>query len=186
MNKVVVVLSVLLLGSVVTALMYARDAQREQARADALVERVFELEPVETGGPTPGSASAHVEWAEPPSAANTMGPVVADVPTSPTSSAPKPVMDFEGTLRARKQVERLQLALATGTPLQDYQIQALITAIDDVHREMQTQRAVDPMQLQTETKEQIIQRAADILFESQVEVFIPLLHGQPQDLEAQR
>jgi hypothetical protein len=95
-------------------------------------------------------------------------------------------MEFKGTLRARKQVERLQLALVGGTPLQDYQIQALITAIDDVHREMQKQRAVGPMQLQTETKEQIIQRAADILFESQLEVFIPLLHGQPHDSEAQR
>ena len=90
-------------------------------------------------------------------------------------------MGFEGTLRARKQVERLQLALVSGTPLQDYQIQALITSIDDVHREMQKQRALEPTQLHTETNERIIQRAADILFESQLEVFISLLHGQAQN-----
>jgi hypothetical protein len=181
MNKVVVVLSVLLLGSVVTALMYARDAQRERARADALVERAFELEPVETGGLQPVQPSAPVEPVEPPAAELAIESGTADIPADQRPPAPKPVMDFEGTLRARKQVERLQLALATGTPLQDYQIQALIAAVDAVHRDMQKQRALDPIQLQTRTNEQIIQRSADILFESQLEVFIPLLHGQPQD-----
>lgn len=181
MNKLSVVLSVLLLGSVVTALMYARDAQRERARADALVERMFELEPVEEGGLMPAQASAHVEWSDEAPAGHAIDPVIADVPASHKPSPPKAVMEFQGTLRARKQVEHLQRALVTGTPLQDYQIQALIAAIDDVHREMQKQREVDPMQLQTATNQQIIQRAADILFESQLEEFIPLLHGQPQD-----
>ena len=186
MNKLPVVLSALLLGSVVTALMYAREARRERARADALVERVFELEPVEKGGLTPVQASAHVESAETAPERHEINPVVADVSNSQTASERKAVMEFQGTLRARKQVEHLQRALATGTPMQDYQIQALITAIDDVHREMQQHRALAPMQLQSKTKERIIQRAADILFESQLEVFIPLVHGQPQDLEAQR
>jgi hypothetical protein len=186
MNKLPVVLSVLLVSSVVTALMYAREAHRERARADALVERVFELEPVEKGGLMPVQASARDQPAEPAPTDDVVNSAAADVPASETPSAPKSVMEFEGTLRARKQVERLQRALADGTPLQDYQIQGLITAIDDVHREMQKQRALEPIQLQTTTNEQMIQRAADILFESQLEVFIPLLQGQPQDLEAQR
>jgi hypothetical protein len=186
MNKLPVVLSVLLVSSVVTALMYAREAQRERARADALVERVFELEPVEKGSLMPVQASARDQRAEPAPTDDVVNSAAAEVPASETPSAPKAVMEFEGTVRARKQVEHLQRALATGTPLQEYQIQALITAIDDVHREMQKQRAGDPMQLQSETNAQIAQRAADILFESQLEVFMPLLQGESQEMEAQR
>jgi hypothetical protein len=186
MNKVIVVLSVLLLGSVATALMYARDAQRERARADALVERVFELEPVEEVGLMPAQASVHVESAEPAPAAHRINPVTAGVPASQTPSRSKATIKFQGTLHARKQVEHLQLALAAGTPLQDYQIQALITVMDDVHREMRQERTLDPIQLQTKTNEEIIQRAADILFDSQLEVFIPLLQGEPQKMEARR
>ena len=186
MKKLPIVLSVLLVGSVVTALMYARDAQRERARADALIERMLELEPVEKGGLMPAQANAHVESDEPAPARHELNQIVADVSTSQTPSAPKANMEFQGTLRARKQVEQLQRALTAGTPMQDYQIRALITAIDAVHREMQTEKAVDPMQFQSKLNEQIVQRAADILFESQLEVLISLLHGRPQDLEVQR
>ena len=186
-NRSVLILSVALVCSAVIAVVYVRDSQRERARADALAKRVLELEPVEKSN---GSASAQVDARVQPARSMPVGhgaePEDEQLPISETPKAPKAVMEFKGTLRARKQVERLQLALADGTPLQDYQIQALITAIDDVHRELEAQRANNITLLQARTNERMIQVAADILFESQLEVFIGLLEDKPQEIEAGR
>jgi hypothetical protein len=180
-NRSVLILSVALVCSAVIAVMYMRDSQRERARADALAKRVLELEPVEKSN---GSASAQVDARLQPARSMPVGhgaePPDEQHSIADTPKEPKPLMEFKGTLRARKQVERLQLALVSGTPLQNYQIQALITAIDDVHRELEMQRANDTTLLQARTNERIIQVAADILFESQLEVFIELLQDKPQ------
>ena len=186
-NRSVLILSVALVCSAAIAVVYVRDSQRERARADELAKRVFELEPVEKSN---GSASAQVDARVQPARSMPVGhgaePEDEQLPITETPKAPKAVMEFKGTLRARKQVERLQLALADGTPLQDYQIQALITAIDDVHRELEAQRANNITLLQARTNERMIQVAADILFESQLEVFIGLLEDKPQEIEAGR
>lgn len=184
MNKLVLVLAIALAVSIATALLYARQAHREHARADALAERVFELEPIERGGSARPEASAQVEF---PTAISTPS-MKADPNVSELSEPirPKTVMDFSGTLQTRRQVQRLQTALANGTALQEYQIQALITAIDDVQRE------VGQAEGETQRNERLIQVAADILFESQLEVFVALLSEQTQGgrsqtyLEAER
>ena len=186
-NRSVVILSVALVCSSVIAVMYVRDSQRERARADVLAERLLELEPVEkSNASAPAQVDARVQPARSVSIGHGADPEDEQLPITDTPKAPKAVMEFKGTLRARKQVERLQLALATGTPLQNYQIQALITAIDDVHRELEMQRANDMTLLQARTNERIIQAAADILFESQLEVFIGLLQDKPREMEGGR
>jgi hypothetical protein len=192
MNKRATALYAAIACSVLVALWYARDARRERARADALLERVFEMEPVErSDGPARASAVARADSAPAtPVAAPTLPPKYEQLPLQDMPLGPKAVMDFPGSLRARRQVERLQLALVNGTPLrtplhtplQDYQIQALIGAIDDAHRE-----SGDAAQVSSETNERILQLAADILFESQFEVFVALLREQSQaDSEAER
>jgi hypothetical protein len=186
MNKPVSILCAALLGSVLVALWYARDARRERARADALLERVFEMEPVER---SEGSARAPARAESVPStsvAAPILQPKDEQLAADDVPQGPKAVMDFHGSLRARRQVERLQLALVNGTPLrtplQDYQIRALIGAIDEVHRE-----SGDATQLPSQTNGRIVQLASDILFESQLEVFVALLREQSQaEMEAGR
>jgi hypothetical protein len=79
----------------------------------------------------------------------------------------------------------LQSALTSGTPLQDYQIHALIAAIDRVRDEIaiekkntSTRDASSTIDWKTETNDRLIQDAADILFESQLETFIEVLKDE--------
>ena len=93
--------------------------------------------------------------------------------------------EYSGTLRARQQVERLQAALASGTPLQEYQVQPLIDAIDKARSSVEQEGATGDgrgeawnREAQAEANSRIVQLAADILFESQLEQLIELLHGE--------
>ncbi len=174
-----------LAGSVAVAMMYERNLQRERARADALAERLLELEPLErSDGITDADRKIRV-GASPNAYVNVPQSNKSPVEQSTLIDAqeqPKPVQEYLGTLRTRQQVERLQSALVSGTPLQDYQIRALIPAIDNARSEVEEQRAESgarrheaALASDAETNERIIQAAADILFESQLEVLIQLL-----------
>ncbi len=178
-----------LAGSVAVAMMYERDLQRERARADALAARLLELEPLErSDGITNADRKIRVD-ASPNAYVNVPQSNKSPVEQSTLTDAqeqPKPVQEYLGTLRTRQQVERLQSALVSGTPLQDYQIRALIPAIDnarsgiDRHGAQSGARDLEPPPLgaDAETNERIIQAAADILFESQLEVLIQLLDSE--------
>jgi hypothetical protein len=73
-------------------------------------------------------------------------------------------------------VARLQSALATGTPLQDYQVQPLIDAIDQVRGESSPQGTQDAAP-NGDANRRIIQATADILFESQLDALMDLLEA---------
>jgi hypothetical protein len=183
MNKSLLIISAALLGCAGLATFFARDAQQERSRAQSLAVRLAELEPVEKARDprahdraVSSQISAPVEQVIPP----------ADAAPEPHASAPpKSVMDYPGTLRARRQVEQLQSALADGTPLQEYQIRALIAAIDRVHRDLEradkhadVSTTKPPVQSSAAVNARIIEAAQDILFESQLERFIELLNRE--------
>lgn len=170
MNRPALALSAALIVSIAFAAMFARDAQRERARANALAMQLSEHEPLEKGGTSPRASwdppSARVTQAEPPVEPSAVASTGIDTPTPI-----KPVMAHRGTRRTRQFVDRLQSALATGTPLQAYQIQPLIDAIDDVSRETESLAA------QQNANGRIIQAAVPILFESQLDQLIALLEA---------
>lgn|SRR5512138_1887788 len=170
MNRPALALSAALIVSIAFAALYARDAQRERARANALVMQLSEHEPLEKGGTSPRASSdppaVRVTHTEPPVEPSPVASAEIDTPT-PT----KPVMAHRGTHRTRQFVDRLQSALATGTPLQAYQIQPLIDAIDDVSRETESLGA------HQNANGRIIQAAVPILFESQLDQLIALLEA---------
>jgi hypothetical protein len=179
---------VVLLGIAVgVAIVFRSDLELERARADALAERVAALEAVERPESVPGSdTNARVREVSPaPSALAVERPV--ESPSSDAVEQPsKPKREFRGSLQARQQVERLQIALANGTPLQDYQIQALITAIDQVRDDIENEKKAIAKQprasavdWQTESRARLVQAAADILFESQLEKLIDMLDREP-------
>ena len=141
------------------------DLQNERTRADRLAARVAMLEPVERE--TASSASNKPAAAIVPS----RPPIVAEPPQQQTAQ-PKPALT--GSPEALQQVARLQAALATGTPLQAYQAQALAAAIDRV----QTNGKTD-----AEGQDLLRQAAADILFESQFETFVELGARDAADLK---
>jgi hypothetical protein len=182
MNKSVLIISATLLGCAGLASFFARDAQQERARAQSLSVRLAELEPVEKARDprahdraVSSQISAPIEQAIPSADA---------APVQPhASSPPKLVRDYPGTLRSRRQVEQLQSALADGTPLQEYQIRALIAAIDRVHRDLEradekadVRATKPPVQSSAAVNARIIEAAQDILFESQLERFMELLN----------
>lgn len=163
MNRLALALFVALVVSIALAAIHVRDAQRERARADALALRLAEHEPLEKGGSplhaVPDSTVVSDVRIEPP--AEPTPPASTEI-DSPTPA--KPIMAYRGTHRARQFVDRLQSALASGTPLQDYQIQPLIDAID---------QAGTP----EDGNARIIQAALPILFESQLDQLIALLQA---------
>ena len=100
------------------------------------------------------------------------------VPPPPPAEA-KPTLS--GSAHARAQVAQLQTALLGGTPLQEYQIRALIMAIDDVRTDIDRDRKAQPgaaIDWTAEEDERLVQAASDILFESQLERFIALVRSK--------
>jgi hypothetical protein len=185
MNKLFIVLAIALGGAVIAAYVYQRDMQIERGRADALAARVAELEPVErssdsnSGRANEGSSSS-TPFDERVERAGQL-PVTRVEP-----QATEVVKTYSGSVRARRQVERLQSALENGTPLQEYQIRALITALDQVWRELEQEKKAAPTAIPTDdhsaqARDRMVQTASDILFESQLETFIELLARDVED-----
>ena len=174
MNKPILLLSAALAASLAMTFIYGREVQRERARADALAARLGELEPLERGdGATPVLAvefRSDAQSALVPAVERAALPVMA----GNASEQPRPVKDYPGTLQTRRQVERLQEALDNSTPLQEYQIRALIAALDAVRRESGEAQPIGTR----DTNDRVVRAAADILFESQLEVFIGLLERE--------
>jgi hypothetical protein len=110
-----------------------RNLHAERERADALAERLAELEPVEATriAPQPRiepqEPSRPVEWEiERRDSAIVKSESVAEPPSpAPLDRASAPT---------RRLIERLQAALVDGTPLQEYQVRALSDAFDRVHQ----------------------------------------------------
>lgn len=170
MNRPALALSAALIVSIALAAMHARDAQRERARANALAMQLSEHEPLEKGGTSPAASSdpraVRVTQTEPAVETSAVASAEIDTPI-PT----QPIMAHRGTHRTRQFVDRLQSALASGTPLQAYQIQPLIDAIDDVSRETEALGAHD------NPNGRIVQAAVPILFESQLDQLVSLLEA---------
>lgn len=171
--------------AVPTAVVFNRDAQRERARADALAQRLAELEPIERAGSIEAARAIDRVTNIPPAAPD-LAVERTDPPPTPSSSSNEPPKEpkrvHRGSSRARAQVDRLRAALVDGTPLQEYQIRALITAIDAVHSEIDREKnaqaregATLTIDWEAERNERIVQAAADILFESQFETFMALV-----------
>jgi hypothetical protein len=136
--------------------------------------RAFEHEPIEKGGqPTRDRDNA---YSSPNETATTpvIEPASQHLVRADKPALPKEVMDYPGTLRTRRQVERLQVRLTNGTPLQDYQIRALIVALDDLHAQ-QAEQSESREVNQALANERMLQVASDILFESQLEKFMEML-----------
>jgi hypothetical protein len=174
MKKSIALLSVLLLGAVVLAAFFAVELQVERERADALALRAFEQEPVEKGTirqrVEPELRTPPPEWVA-PTAPPKIAPPAAEAPP-----VAKSAVDCPGTLRTRERVNRLQSRLSTGTPLQDYQICALIEALDAVHSDQSTRQSAEEAGLDEQRpNDELIQAVSDILFESQMEVFAEML-----------
>lgn len=154
--------------------MYALDLQRERARADALAMRLYENQPLEKSG-SPIRLSTESALAP-----NTQIEPIAEPPAvPPMAEMPnrvKPILEYQGTQRTRQLVARLQSALATGTPLQDYQVQPLIDAIDQVRGESSSQ-GMQNAAPNGDANRRIIQATADILFESQLDALMDLLEA---------
>jgi hypothetical protein len=185
-SKSSVVLCVALIASVAIMILLGRNLQRERARADSLAARLLELEPLEkSGGSTPTEADAKLERDAYATNGHAIEPATKQRTLTDAPEQPGPVKEYSGTLRARQQVERLQAALASGTPLQEYQIQPLIDAIDKARTSVEQEGAAGDVrgeawnrEAQAEANRRIVQLAADILFESQLEQLIELLHGE--------
>ena len=167
----------MLLGCAGVAVLLSRDLHHERERADALAQRLIELEPLERGGdPIPKDADVEHRTDEHVSVQQ----VIESPPTA--MERPRHVKEYQGTLRTRQQVERLQSALERGTLLQDYQIQPLITALDKVRYEIEQEDSNTKhgarVESGAETNRRIVRAAADILFESQLDTFVQLLDDE--------
>ena len=182
MRKVVLFLTALIVVTLGVVIALRHDLQRERARADALAERVAVLEPVER--PSSAMSTTAKNSSNRETAPGPLDLAVEHGPVRPTpmdvAEQPTPKKIYRGSSHAREQVEHLQAALADGTPLQEYQIQALISAIDQVRGEIENAKKERSAQAVTksETNERLVQAAADILFESQLEKFIELLNRE--------
>ena len=161
MNKLILVLTASVCGIAVgVAATFWSDLQRERNKANTLAERVAVLEPVERADPSQMSN-------KPMSAASP--PRVEFVAAPPREAAERPEPPLKGSPRALQQVARLQAALVHGTPLLDYQAQALVAAID---------RFPPSDRVDAESRTRLRQAAADILFESQFETYVELFEPQ--------
>ena len=183
MNRAAVVFIVVTTLAVAAAFMFNRDLQRERARADALAGRLAELEPIEQSTrSTAPRLPERLHEAEP--ASDDLALERSEPSPAPSSAEPEPDTPRKPTYRAsaqaREQVEQLQAALVHGTPLQDYQVRALIEAIDEVQKEIeQKKHAQDTAAItdwDAERRQRLIETAADVLFESQLEAYIELLN----------
>jgi hypothetical protein len=185
MNKPMLLLFVVLgIGAGAAVMMSRGDLEHERARADALAERLAVLEPVERAS----NSQLNDAQARPVKAPPLQSELAVERPSEqPTSidvpeQSSKAKVQFRGSPQARQQVERLQAALVGHTPLQDYQTQALITAIDRVQAEIENEKknasSESVIDWQSETRDRLLQSAADILFESQFEKFIGLLKSE--------
>lgn len=171
MNKPILIVCTLLAAAVASAAYLAIELQQERERADSLALRAFEHEPVEKGG----VASSHANTRDLPHE-----PIASDAQSKPLDDPPPPevspqrsVLEFPGSLRSRQRVARLQSRLSDGTPMQDYQIRALIAAFDDL--EKSPQESDQPQGAGQARSEHLIQVASDILFESQMGEFVEML-----------
>jgi hypothetical protein len=184
-KPVLALVVVVLLGCAAAVVLLGRDLQRERMRADALAERLIELEPLERPG---RSILNDADLKHRTDAYATAQQSIEPPPTSAPEQL-QPVEEVLGTLQTRQQVERLQSALESATPLQSYQIRALITAIDKVRNEIEQEESRVGTQSgslakrSAETNRRIVRAAADILFESQLDTFVQLLDDE---LEAQK
>lgn len=171
MNRPALALSAALVVSIALTAMYARNAQRERARANAFASRLSEREPLEKGGDgvSANSNPSTVRDPQIPPALEASAEAANEIDT-PTPS--KPITAYRGTRRTLQLVDRLQSALATGTPLQAYQIQPLIDAIDEASKEAQ------PREAQEDANRRIVQAALPVLFESQLDRLIALEAGE--------
>lgn len=163
MNKPIFIVSVLLVAAAASAAYFAIELQQERERANSLAVRAFEHEPVESGGNTSTDAIA-ADWSQAPTVPPQIVQMGAQSESENAPAPPKPVMDFPGSLRTRQFVARLQTRLASGTPMQEYQIRALIEAFDGLESSPDDSES-----------EQRIQAASDILFESQMEELVEML-----------
>lgn len=172
MNKPIFIVCTLLGAAVASAAYLAIELQQERERADSLALRAFEHEPVEKGGAASSLANTSELPHEPidPSAERNR---LEDPPAPPEMSPQRSVLEFPGSLRSRQRVARLQSRLSDGTPMQDYQIRALIAAFDDLERS--PQESNQPYDAGHAGSEHLIQAASDILFESQMEEFVEML-----------
>lgn len=170
MKKLVIVLIIGLALTGAIAVKYSRDAQRERERAQSAQARLAELEPVERGGGSPlpvfdaESLAPPVKWDQQP-----------PIETQAAQDAParrRSLMEYKGSLRSRRLVWQLQDSLQDRTPLQEYQIQPLITALDEAAHVSQGEGQGDA---RAASRHAIVQAAAPILFESQLEVLISLI-----------
>lgn len=176
MKKSVVLLSVLLIVAVTLASVFAVEWQHERKRADALALRAFEQEPVETGAVPKWRAPQVTPQPELASETASERPIEMPLEAEPQRPKRESVMDYPGTLRTREHVNRLQTRLSRGTPLQDYQIRALIEALDTLYLEQSSAQQADEVDANdARLNDQIIQVASDILFESQLEIYMEML-----------
>ena len=173
MNKPIVIVSALLVAAVGSAAFLALKLQDERKRADSLAVRAFEHEPVEAGG---RAAAKQSSAADPLHGPIPVPPATASDEPTPTADTPviqQSVMDFPGSLRSRQWVARLQTRLSDGTPMQDYQIRALIETLDVLDKEWRP--SPDERDLDEARRDQTIQAASDILFESQMDELVEML-----------
>lgn len=186
-NKTTVILIALTGSATATAVMLNRDLQLERNRADALAARVAELEPIERPVTETAPSIARIREGPSPSP-NDLALERADArPASAITSQERPTRSTQtsrGSAQAREQVARLQAALVDETPLQEYQVRALIAAIDAVRSNSDREGSAQvhdgavAIDRKAETNEPLIQAAADILFESQLERFIEIVKSE--------
>jgi len=160
MKPIVIIAVLVAAAALIAAVTFRSDLQDQRARADALAERVATLEPVERGQPSalpqPVSPSTSIPTELTP----------PELPVSVPAEQTAAIDLGRGSAYTRQHVARLQEALRSGTPLQQYQVDALLEAIDATR----TPKDGAPTE-----KERLIQAASDILFESQMERYVELL-----------
>lgn len=187
-NKTAYLFLALALIAIAAIVSINRDRQQERDRADALAVRVAELEPIERPRESPSSSphlvergvAAPAEIAAP--SERQEGTEVAGI-AQPTADS---VRSYRGSAQAHDLVSRLQRVLIDGTPLQDYQTRALLAAIDEVRSEVardKMQSADREVDWKSEENERLVQAAAEVLFESQLERFIDLLNAESRSAE---
>jgi hypothetical protein len=167
--------------------MFNRDLQRERARADALAGRLAELEPLERStNSAEAQPTERVRDVQPPARNLALERAEGHAESSSIEqNQPRPPSkSYQGSTHARMEVDRLQAALVGGTPLQDYQIRALISAIDDIRGDIEHRKKAQAREAELtsadwdeESRQRLIGAAADILFESQLERYVELVNG---------
>lgn len=173
MNRFGIIAIVIALLAVGFAAILRHDLQNERERANELAERVAVLEPVERAD------SSKTRQLRPQTITAPIEPIEIERPpnVSTTRESVPPPTPVRGSAHARRQVEQLQGALRDATPLQPYQINALADAIDRVRSEA---RGDGTAGLATE-HDRLVQAAAEVLFESQLERYIELLESESKD-----